>query len=325
MAGPFALYGTAVVDACVRFGAHYVDITGETPWMRDLIDRYDERAAAAGTRIVPACGFDSVPSDIGAYVVAREIRERFGTACADVRAYFRLTSGINGGTLASVMAMAETPGALERVRDPFLLNPPGARDAAEIERNLDPHAARYDDAIGSWTGPFLMSPVNTRVVRRSAALFAGWGEPYGPKFTYQEYLKYGGSRAAFTARAVTTASALFERAVAVPALRGALKTVLPKPGSGPSEETMRRGKFRCELIGRSDDGRVVRGEVSGKGDPGNAITVACVCESALALALDAPTLPGGPARGGILTPATAFGDVLVARLRAAGLTIEAAA
>jgi short subunit dehydrogenase-like uncharacterized protein len=73
-AGPFALYGTTLVDACVRFKTHYVDITGETPWVRDLIDRYHERAAADGTRLIPCCGFDSVPSDLGALLMVRHMQ-----------------------------------------------------------------------------------------------------------------------------------------------------------------------------------------------------------------------------------------------------------
>ena len=74
-AGPFALYGTPIVDACVRFGTHYVDITGETPWMREIAGRYHAPAASGGTRMIPCCGFDSVPSDLGAMLMARHIRD----------------------------------------------------------------------------------------------------------------------------------------------------------------------------------------------------------------------------------------------------------
>ena len=72
-AGPFSLYGISVVDACVRLRTHYADITGETSWVRDVIDRYHERASADGTRIVPGCGFDSVPSDLGTYLLVRHM------------------------------------------------------------------------------------------------------------------------------------------------------------------------------------------------------------------------------------------------------------
>jgi short subunit dehydrogenase-like uncharacterized protein len=320
-AGPFAVYGDRVVDACVRFRTHYVDITGETPWIRSLIDRYDAKAAADGTRIVPACGFDSVPSDLGAYVVIRYLQHALGVACSEVKAYFVLYGGLNGGTLASLMVLNEDPAQLAQVRDPFLLDPPngGAKDVAA---NRDPEQPMYDADIGAWTAPFFMGPVNTRVVRRSAALYARWGEPYGPAFRYQEYLKFAGERGRLKATAMTTVLGLFLASVQLPIVRRLLKPLLPKPGSGPSDKTMSRGFFRCELVGVGEDGRRVRGVLRDTGDPANAVTVKCVCESALGLLLDADALPGAPNRGGILTPASALGDVLERRLRDAGMTIE---
>lgn len=323
-AGPFAVYGDSVVDACVRFRTHYVDITGETPWIKSLIDRHDPQAASDGTRIVPACGFDSVPSDLGAYVVTRHVRSAFGVACNEVKAYFQLFGGINGGTLASLMLLNEDPAKLAQVNDPFLLNPADDQKS-DIQRNRDPQRPRYDENIGAWTAPFFMGPVNTRVVRRSASLYERWGEPYGPSFRYQEYLKFAGERAQLKATAVTALLGLFLSSVQLAFVRRLLEPMLPKPGSGPSQKMMNRGFFRCELIGVAEDGRRVRGILRDKGDPANAVTVKCVCESALALILDADALPGGPQRGGILTPATAFGDVLERRLREAGMTIEVAA
>ena len=108
-AGPFALYGTPVVDACVRFGTHYVDITGETLWMREIAGRYHERAAAGGTRIIPACGFDSIPSDLGALLTSHYIRETLGVPCTEARAYYRFSGGLNGGTVASLLNMLKAP------------------------------------------------------------------------------------------------------------------------------------------------------------------------------------------------------------------------
>jgi short subunit dehydrogenase-like uncharacterized protein len=101
-----------------------------------------------------------------------------------------------------------------------------------------------------------------------------------------------------------------------------LKALAPSPGHGPSEKTMDNGFFKCELVGIATDGRKVRGEISDKGDPGNRATVKLLCESALALALNFDSLPGGITRGGILTPATALGDVVAGRLRKAGMKVE---
>src|SRR5580692_11507472 len=101
-AGPFGLYGTKLVDACVRNRTHYCDITGETPWIRQQIDRHHAQAAADGTRIVPGCGFDSIPSDFGAWLICRHMRDTLRLEPASVSAYFRVGGGINGGTLASL-------------------------------------------------------------------------------------------------------------------------------------------------------------------------------------------------------------------------------
>lgn len=319
-AGPFALYGGALVEACVRHRTHYADITGETPWVRDLIDRHHARAAADGTRIVPCCGFDSVPSDLGAWLAARHFRERRGTGCVEVKAYFRMSGGLNGGTIATVLNLLES-GAAARARDPFLLSP-GRHPRQELERNRDPDSVGYDADIGAWVGPFFMGPVNTRVVRRSAALCEAWGESYGTGFRYQEYLRYGGGPAGWlAAQAANGAAGLFSAALASPA-RALIRPLLPQPGSGPSQRTREQGWFECLLIGAGEDSSRTRGRIAFKGDPGNRATVTFLCESALALAQDHDRLPGGSKRGGVLTPATGLGDALVARLKGAGTAIE---
>ena len=319
-AGPFALYGDGVVDACVEQRTHYVDITGETVWVRGLIDRHHARAAREGTRIIPSCGFDSVPSDIGSLLVARQIQRRLGTACVEVRAYFQMYGGFNGGTLASNFHRYES-GDIDTGRNPFLLNPRPVRAKKEIERNADPVAPQFDGAIGTWVGPFIMGPINTRVVRRSAALFAGWDEAYGPGFRYQEYTKFDPPLAQVKAAAVNGALRGFEQLLSRELSRALLKRLLPKPGSGPSERTMREGWFRTELIGFAGDGRTLRGLIAYQGDPGNRATVRFICEAALALVLDEEKLPGGSRRGGVLTPATGLGHVLAQRLRDSGVQI----
>jgi short subunit dehydrogenase-like uncharacterized protein len=113
----------------------------------------------------------------------------------------------------------------------------------------------------------------------------------------------------------------FAAAMALRPARALLGAVLPKPGEGPSEQTMARGWFRTTLIGRTDDGRSARVRISYQGDPGNRAPLRILCESGLALAFDGDKLPGAPGRGGVLTPATALGDALVPRLRDAGFEV----
>jgi short subunit dehydrogenase-like uncharacterized protein len=295
-AGPFALYGSGLVDACVRLRTHYCDITGETPWVRGLIDRYQEKAAAEGTRLIPSCGFDSVPSDLGAMLIAGAL----GPETATVIACFQISGGLNGGTLASALHMAET-GTDTRMRDPFLLSPQIQRPLKDVER--DPSAASFDERTHIWMAPFVMSRINTRVVRRSCQIL-------GVDFAYQEYLKIEGTMAGPLAVGIAAGGTLLEAGLRFSPFRQLLRLLAPAPGSGPSETTMEDGWFRCELVGIASDGRIARALIADKGDPGNRVTVKCLCESALALALDEL-----PARAGFLTPSTGLGDALVKRLR----------
>ena len=302
-AGPFALHGTGIVDACVRLRAHYCDITGETPWVRGLIDRYQGKASAEGTRLIPFCGFDSVPSDLGAMLIAGAL----GPQTLTVTALFQMAGGLNGGTLASALNMAET-GADKQMRDPFLLSPLLRRPLQDFEH--DPTAARFDETTKTWLAPFVMSPINTRVVRRSCQIL-------GLDYAYQEYLKMEGTMAGPLAVGLAAGSALLDAGLRFSPVRQLLRLAAPAPGSGPSEKTMDNGWFRCELAGYSSDGRIARAIIADKGDPGNRVTVKCLCESALALALDEL-----PARAGFLTPSTGLGDALVERLRHRGMELS---
>jgi short subunit dehydrogenase-like uncharacterized protein len=321
-AGPFAKYGTPVVEACAKHGVDYVDITGETPWVRDLIDRFHDRAAASGTRIVPFCGFDSIPSDLGTLVVVDHFRQ-LGRKTTRVHASFSVgRAGLNGGTLDSAINLAEQD-RLGEVGDELLLNPPGHRSEAERERSADPRSVWRDEVRGAWMIPFVMGPINTRVVRRSAALAADYGEPYGDEFTYNEAMEIKHRTSAY---AVAGALGLFEKLTERSWGRMMLRRYGPAPGQGPSEHKMDSGHFRTRLLGEATDGTRVLATLAAHGDPGNRVTVMMLCESAMLLATsDRAALPGGADRGGVLTPATALGLDLIDRLKARGLevTLEA--
>jgi len=312
-AGPFSLYGTKLVDACVRNRTHYCDITGETPWVRRLIDRHHRQAQEDGTRIVPSCGFDSIPSDFGAWLMARYMRETMLSECESVSAYFRLGGGFNGGTLASYFNLIDT-GQIAIARDPFLLDPdPAAHTAEERARNRDPAGVCYNAELQAWVAPFLMGSVNTRVVRRTQAL-------QGTQFDYQEYAKF--SRAS-AARLVVIGGKVFDTLSGSRLGRRMIRRFLPQPGEGPSEEVMNAGFFNCEFIAVAKSGARVRGIFKGQGDAGNRITVKCLCESAFVLALKAADPLGTPpGSGGVLTPVTGLGGDLVARLAGAGISFE---
>ncbi len=319
-AGPFARYGEALLRSCARRGVDYVDITGETPWVRRMIDRYQTTATASGAKIVPFCGFDSVPSDLCAWLLSEHFRS-LGKTTREVRAFHRAQGGINGGTIASMVNML---GSTDRhaFDDPLLLNPDALRSADEALANRDPALPVYDPDLRTWVAPFFMAPINTRVVRRSHALLSQWQQPYGPRFRYQEYWDLGAPMPLAAATAAAFGMGLMQSAMRIPGAARALAAIAPAPGDGPSEDAMDGGFFECRALGIADDGTKGWALIEGEGDPGNRATVKFVSESALALAVNRDALPGGRNRAGLLTPATAFGDVLVQRLRRRGVTIE---
>ena len=323
-AGPFALYGSELVAACVKHGTHYVDITGETPWVHGMIAQHHAVAEARGTRIIPFCGFDSVPSDLGAWLITQAMLEKFGEPCERVKACFTLRGGVNGGTLASALNFMGSEQS-KMLADPFLLSPDQAGKRSEAGHQ-DPTGPSYDVDFKAWLGPFFMGPINTRVVRRSADLLTpARGKPmgYAKDFHYQEYLRFGGGPlAAAAATAFSAGMAASQFAMTLAPVRALAGKLAPGPGTGPSEGSMNRGSFRCELVGKSASGHVVRGRIADRGDPGNRATTKMVCEAALCLALQLDELPGGRGKGGLLTPASGLGAVLAARLRNAGMTLE---
>lgn len=315
-AGPFALYGSELVAACVRHGTHYVDITGETPWVKGMIDLHHADAQRKGARIIPFCGFDSIPSDLSAHLANAAMLERYGEACVETKVAFSIRGGFNGGTLASLFNMLAS-GQTEAMADLFLLNPSGTRPSMSAA-HADPITPRRDADFGAWLGPFMMSTINTRVVRRSAALLG-----YAPGYAYQEYLRLGkGPVAALAATSLSVGSFTSQAALRLSPIRKLAQKFAPPPGAGPSEASMDGGSFRALWVGHSASGKTVCGMVADKGDPGNRATTKMLCESALALALQLDELPGGRKHGGLLTPASGLGDVLVQRLRAAGMTLQ---
>ncbi|ADB74727.1 saccharopine dehydrogenase family protein [Geodermatophilus obscurus] len=319
--GPYLRHGLPVVEACARAGTHYADLTGEVLFVRRAIDRTDAVARETGARIVHACGYDSVPSDLSALLLAERARLDGASGLRDVQLVATARGGISGGTVASVRAQFEELGrdstARRLVGDPFALSPD--RDAEPETRQPRDAAPPSRTPDGRWTATFLMAPFNTRVVRRSNAL-QDWA--YGRGLRYGEVMGCGrGIPGAVTAAGVTAGLAGVVAAMSLPPTRSLLDRVLPEPGAGPGEETRARGWFRMDVDATTEGGRRYRATAAGQGDPGYAATALMLGETALALALDGDRLPG---RAGSLTPATALGSVLVDRLRAAGHTYEVA-
>jgi short subunit dehydrogenase-like uncharacterized protein len=318
--GPYLKHGLPLVGACAKAGTHYVDLTGEVPFMRASIDACHEQAVATGARIVHACGFDSIPSDLGVLTL-HEAAGALGPTTLLVRS---MKGGFSGGTAASMRAIMEAArDAKVRavLKDPYSLSPqrdaePDRLGGEDWPDESDLTGARHDPELG-WMAPFVMAQANTRVVRRSNALS---GYAYSTGFRYVEAMGFGQG---VTARAKATGygaglGALTAAMGLGPARAGA-ERVLPKQGEGPSAEAREGGHFRMELHAHTADGERLRATVAAQGDPGYAATSVMLSEAALAAALDEDALPDA---AGVLTPATGLGMVLVERLRTAGFTFD---
>jgi short subunit dehydrogenase-like uncharacterized protein len=319
--GPYLRYGMPLVEACAEAGTDYVDLTGEVLFVRETLAHCADTAAASGARIVHSCGFDSVPSDLGVLLLAEAARADEAGLLEDTAMVVRsMKGGISGGTIDSARAMAEAVAAdrslLGAMTDVYALSPDRE---AEPDAGPSPDAApiRRDASVGSWVGPFVMAPYNTRVVRLSNALQE---HAYGRRFRYREAMAYGDDLAApLRAAAVSAGVAVGIAGMAFGPTRALLDRVLPAPGEGPDEETRRGGSFETETRTRTATGAAYRCVIAADGDPGYQATAVMIGESALALVLDRDRLPD---RAGVLTPASGIGAVLADRLRAAGFRIS---
>jgi short subunit dehydrogenase-like uncharacterized protein len=310
--GPYALYGSELVAAVVEAGTDYCDLTGEVQWMRRMIDAHHERAIETGARVVHACGFDSIPSDLGVWFTQQRAFEQFGEYCTEVRmSVVGARGGVSGGTVASGLNLIEEVAADPELRaittDPYALAPADLRSGPR-----QPGVGRptRDERFDSWVAPFVMAPTNSAVVQRTHALL---GRPWGPDFTYGETMMTGdGPLGAVKAWGMTAGLAAFAGAASFGPTRSLLGRVVPKPGSGPSEAAQQSGWFELRFVGRTSTGGTVTTRVTGDQDPGYGSTAKMLGESAVALR----DLDRADVGGGCWTPASAFGDMLVERLEA---------
>ena len=314
--GPYLKYGLPLVEACATAGTHYADLTGETLFMRQTIDRFHQVAEQSGARIVHNCGFDSIPSDLGTFLLHGEAGE-LGDTTLVVRA---MKGGPSGGTLDSMTgqidAAREDRSKMKLMMDPYALSPDRSTEPDDLGDEADLRGPKHDEELG-WLAPFVMATINTRVVRRSNAL-QEWA--YGRRFRYREVMGMGdgvGGRVKATGLSVGLGALV--AGLSFPLSRKALGVVLPSPGEGPSEKARENGFFKIDVHTKTPSGERYVCHVAAKGDPGYKATALMLGESGLCLALDEDRMPR---RAGVLTPSTAMGIALVDRLRAAGMTLQ---
>jgi len=294
-AGPFQLYGDDLVAACAATGTDYADLTGESNWIARMMSLHDETARQTGARMLFSAGFDSVPSDLGVYFVQSEAKKRFGDHAPRVRGRIRAmrSGGGSGGSMAggpaTMAAIEKDPSILQLLRDPFALTP-GFSGPAQ-----PPFEEVYEDTVtGSWVAPFVMAPINSKIVHRSNYLL---GHPWGEGFQYDEMSMMDGPDGA-------------------PA--GFDQPPYEHPGEGPSREERESGYYHMLFIAEYPDGHTLRAAVKGDMDPGYGGTAKIFVEVGAGLAFD---VPRSQTPGGCWTAASGMAEVLLRRLpERAGVT-----
>jgi short subunit dehydrogenase-like uncharacterized protein len=303
--GPYVLYGEPVVAACAAAGTHYLDISGEPEFVDRMFVAHHAQAVATGARLIHACGFDSIPHDLGALYTVEQLPEELPLT---VEGFVRAGAGASGGTYQSALYAFSHLGdsrraaAQRRSREP--------RPQGRLVRGIGgtPHR---DAVAGGWVLP--LPTIDPQIVLRSARALPR----YGPSFQYGHYL---------AARRVTTAAGIVAGvgAVAVLAQIGPVRSRLEglrSAGDGPSAEQRARSWFKVRFHGRPTEGAGGGGlsvicEVAG-GDPGYTETAKMLSEAALCLLED-----DLPDTAGQVTTAQALGRPLIDRLHAAGITFR---
>jgi short subunit dehydrogenase-like uncharacterized protein len=332
LVGPYTLHGTPVIEACVANGAHYVDLTGEIPFVRRTIDAFHERAAAAGVKVVQVCGFEALPPDLSVLLAAETARERWGEGLseADLDIATQQPAGrvgladlISGGTMQS---MAEALGDEDaaQVADPAALIPDPALAAAVRQRSPIALAPRFNGRGAAIAPMTPMAFINPAVIHRTAALIAAERGVEAEPLRYREGIAVpGGSATAplgYLAAVGLAAPQVGYRALthARPSVRnravGAMRSLFPSSGFGPSGERLEEWSWQVAVDARTKVGHRVHVDVDAEGHPGYLTTAKLLGEVGLLLGEDGAT----PERAGCLTPATALGTGSLARFERAG-------
>jgi short subunit dehydrogenase-like uncharacterized protein len=336
LVGPYTLHGRPVIEACVAGGAHYADLTGELPFVRRIIDDFDEPAVAAGVKVVQVCGFEALPPDLAILLAAEHARAHWDEQLADVDLEVTFTpppgmprpsDGVSGGTFQSLSVAAGDQDAAQ-IADPAVLIA-DASAAAEVRRVSPIGLAPRRGFSGAVIAP--MTPIafiNPAVIQRTASLLAsGEGRPPRP-FRYREGVAFAGNAVSAPARwaaaGAVSATQLGMRGLvrAGEGVRGPVARALgrlgPGSGFGPAADRLEGWKWSMSVRARTYKGNDMEVSIEADGHPGYLSTARLLGEAGMLLAADGLT----PERSGCLTPAIALGTASVGRFERAGMRIS---
>jgi short subunit dehydrogenase-like uncharacterized protein len=317
-AGPFSRYSENIVASCSELGTHYLDIAGETVWVSKMIEKYESVAKRSGAILIPFSGFDSIPSDLGVWQVLQQAKETNPRKpITEVVGFFSAKGGINGGTFETFLEILENEKKEKKIYgDSSVLVPGEYKKKFNFSETLWPV---YLEPAQLTAPPFIMAPINSRVVYRSQALrVIHQGDKQLP-FRYTELQKVSPKFSVVQSWVMALGAETLKRIGRLSLGRKVLQSLGPKGGQGPSEEVRNSGYFNAQFFAYSEQQVVAQSQIYFKGDPGNKATVTMACESARCLILDQERLI---VSGGFWTPSTALGGVLKDRLREAGMSFS---
>ena len=309
-AGPFQKYGSNVVEFCAKYGTHYVDITGESDWVKNMILQWNTTAQKTGAKLVSMCGHDCVPWDLTVMKLEEALPD--GEELETVDCLNEVVGDVSGGT-AETMMLATSGQGMPPPKFPFnplLMLPDGSMSdctATWQPSLLVKKSAPINGRLASTYSAYaVMSVVNADIVMRSAAL-----RRTSKNITYREFSVLPDFKTAFCIHFGTIA---FTTALLNPITSWLLKKyILPKPGQGPSRDAMENKNFLAiSAQGVGSKGTKVESVMYFPHDAGYMETARMVAESGLTLALDSPKLSPD---GGFFTSSTGgMGNALLDRL-----------
>lgn len=311
--GPFSLYGEEVIAACAQTGTHYLDITGEVGFIKEMADKYEEAAHKSGALLIPFSGFDSVPADLATFLLQKEFNQ---PKKLSIRSYYSISGGFNGGTIATMLNKFET-GEYKKMNNPALLL--DENSSQKIHTPEKAHFFGFDKMINRWSAPFIMGAINSKVVYKSASIMRGKESPYADSLAYSEHSSLGRWYNPLPFIVVSTIVLSITLLGPKKWFRTFLRKIMPAPGEGPSEQKIESGYFKLKAKAVDENNKSSSLEMYYPGDPGNKSTVFFLVESALCLAENKESLDK---ESGFKTPASALGQLLVDRLKQRGLNIK---
>jgi len=333
LVGPYARHGEPVYEACARLGRRCIDPSGETDWLRTMIDRYDDLATDTGAIIVPTAGFEALPFDLGALYAAQRLHARTGLPVVSADVAVTMTGDAPVRSMSDVVSGGTFASAVELVRR-------GGREIADshLLDTGDPAPGRYDlrprkhPGTGAWLAPMVPSPfLNPAIVHRSASLLRDSGDSiHARDFEYREGTVTGAVVPAPAAPVAAVGLSLLSSGLGVvnraprrlrELAAAGMARVGPAPGDGPREEDLHRWRYRLDVRATDVSGATLDAVVEGDGHPGYLSTSKILAEGALALADPDAPIPDG---AGFLTPATALGLEVLDRFEHAGLRFRPA-